>query len=226
MFAAVADAARQNAEVTSLELCGGTLHVADPEQLLAQYTDPTAGYAWPEYDTLVTNGGVEIVTGDLLAPTLLEDHVDRTRFRALVEMLPRLSAVAELPRAPLESADNATVDAVAALFGVLDDDRYARRGVRGTIVSKVLHRKRPDLIPIYDSRILAAYTAPGAIESQAQERTWVAFLTVLCQQMRADLQRESVRFAELETFCAARGASITRLRILDILVWMTISTWQ
>lgn len=217
---------RQNAAVTSLDLCGGTLHVTDPERLIAEYTDPTAGYAWPAYDLLVTNGSVELVTGDLLAPTLLEDHVDRSRFRALVEMLPRLAAISELPANSLQDADDTAIDGVAALFGVLDDERYARRGVRGTIVSKVLHRKRPDLIPIYDSRILAAYTAPGAIEPRSQERTWVAFLTLLCRQMRADLQRESDTFEALESFAASRSAPMTRLRILDILVWMTISTWQ
>ena len=61
----------------------------------------------------------------------------------------------------LEDADDDHVMCVAGLFGILDEPRYAGRGVRGTIVSKVLHRKRPDLVPIYDSRIFEAYTAPG-----------------------------------------------------------------
>lgn len=209
-----------------LRLCAGTLVVDAPEQLLGDYLDPRNGYAWPAYDTLETNGSIELVTGDLLAPALIEAYVDPSRYRQLFEMMPQLARVAALPPVPLQDADDAVVEQVAALFDVLDDPRYAGRGVRGTIVAKVLHRKRPDLVPIYDSRILLAYTAPGAIEAHASGRSWVAFMTLLCREMRADLQREGERFTELAAFAADRGAVLTRLRLLDILVWMTISAWQ
>jgi hypothetical protein len=212
-------------EVAELALCTGTLVVESPEELLGAYLDPRNGYAWPGYDTLVTNGSVELVTGDLLAPALLEAYVDASRFRVLFDMLPLLSRVASLPPVALQEADDDDVASVAELFDVLDDPAYRRRGVRGTIVAKVLHRKRPDLVPIYDSRILAAYTAPGAIPAESG-RTWVTFIDLLCRSMRADLQVEQARFAELEAFAASRGATLTRLRILDILVWMTISAWQ
>lgn len=212
-------------EVSSLALCGGTLVVDAPEQLLGDYIDPRNGYAWPAYDTLVTNGSVELVTGDLLAPALLEAYVDASRFRVLFDMLPQLSRVAELPLVSLADADDPTVEMVAALFDVLDDGSYRRRGVRGTVVAKVLHRKRPDLVPIYDSRILAAYTAPGAIPAEPS-RTWVTFIELLCRSMRADLVDNAERFAELQAYAGSRGARLTPLRILDILVWMTISAWQ
>ena len=90
-------------------------------------------------------------------------HVDAGRFALLREMLPALEAVAELPEVSLEDAEDDHVMCVAGLFGILDEPRYAGRGVRGTIVSKVLHRKRPDLVPIYDSRIFEAYTAQGVL---------------------------------------------------------------
>lgn len=208
-----------------LRLCAGTLPVADPVVLLESYLDPRNGYAWPAYDGLVTNGSPALVSGDLLAPALLGAHVDAGRFSALQEMLPRLAGVADLPPGALEDADDDTVDAVAALFGVLDEARYAGRGVRGTIVSKVLHRKRPDLVPIYDSRIFAAYTAPGVIE-RVPERSWVSFMGQLCRVMRADLQDTADRFAELEQVAAGRGAALSRLRILDVVVWMTMEAWQ
>lgn len=212
--------------MSGISLCAGTLSVEDPEALLAEYVDPAGGYAWPAYDTLVTNGSVDLVSGDLLAPTLLNAHVDGSRFRALQDMMPRLADVARLPRVALQDADDATVALVAELFAVLDEPRYGGRSVRGTIVAKVLHRKRPDLVPIYDSRILSAYTAPGAIESHVGDRTWVAFMDSLCRHMREDLLAEGDRFADLQRFAESRGATLTRLRILDILVWMTISPWR
>lgn len=204
-----------------MQLCGGSLPVTDPETLLADYLNPTYGYAWPAYDTLVTNGSSKLVTGDLLAPALLEAHIDSARFGVLVEMLPQLAGVGELPDRGLAEATDADIAAVAGLFAVLDTEKYRRRGVRGTIVSKVLHRKRPDLVPLYDSRIDAGYRASGKI-THDPHRSWVDFMDLLCRLMRDDLQREAEAFASLVTLAAERGAQITDLRILDILVWMAL----
>jgi hypothetical protein len=204
-----------------IQLCGGSLPIGEPESLLGDYLNPTYGYAWPAYDTLETNGSAGLVTGDLLAPALLEAHIDSARFGVLVEMLPQLEAVRDLPPCGLADATDADITSVASLFEVLDSEQYRRRGVRGTIVSKVLHRKRPDLVPLYDSRIDAGYRASGRI-THDPHRSWVHFMDLLCHLMREDLQREATAFAELAKFAEERGAHLTPLRILDILVWMSL----
>jgi hypothetical protein len=102
---------------------------------------------------------------------------------------------------------------------------YAGRGVRGTILSKVLHRKRPDLVPLYDSRIFESYTAPGAVERSAH-RSWRDSMTLLLRQMRADLQAEAAPFAALVEVSADAGQPLTRLRILDVLVWRAAEAWH
>ncbi len=208
-----------------VRLCAGTLEVEHPDQVLLDYLDPRNGYAFTAYDGLVTNGAPALVDGDLLAPNLIGTEVDRSRFLLLRELLPRIAGVADLPAVALQDADDAVVGEVAALFAVLDDAPYAGRGVRGTILSKVLHRKRPDLVPLYDSRIFESYTAPGAIERSAH-RTWRASMTLLLQHMRADLQREQAAFDELVEVAAGAGARLTRLRVLDVLVWRTAEAWH
>jgi len=201
-----------------MRLCAGTLVVEAPDQLLLDYLDIRNGYSYPAYDTLETNGSSALVDGDLLAPLLLGAHVDSGRFALLREMLPALEAVADLPDVDLQDADDDHVLCVAGLFGVLDEPRYAGRGIRGTIVSKVLHRKRPELVPLYDSRIFEAYTAPGAIP-RTTDRAWQQFMLELCTQMRDDLRDEADAFAALERLAADEGSPLTQLRILDILVW-------
>jgi hypothetical protein len=208
-----------------LRLCAGTLVVEHPDQVLLDYLDVRNGYAYPAYDRLVTNGSPELVDGDLLAPLLIGAHLDGGRFSLLREMMPALEAVADLPTVPLESADEDHVMCVAGLFGILDEPRYAGKGIRGTIVSKVLHRKRPDLVPLYDSRIFEAYTAPGAIP-RSPHLSWQQFMAMLCTQMRDDLQAEAAAFAELERLAAEQDTPVTPLRILDILVWRTADTWH
>ena len=209
----------------TVRLCAGTLEVEHPDQVLLDYLDVRNGYAYPAYDRLVTNGSAELVDGDLLAPMLIGAHIDHGRFALLREMLPALEAVADLPAVALQDADDDHVYCVAGLFGILDEPRYAGRGIRGTIVSKVLHRKRPELVPIYDSRIFEAYTAPGAIP-RATDRSWQQFMALLCGQMRDDLQAEEPAFAALEKLAVDAGAPVTRLRILDILVWRTADAWH
>lgn len=204
-----------------MRLCGGSLPISDPDALLLDYLDPTYGYAWPAYDSLVTNGSAALVSGDLLAPLLIEAHIDSARFGVLHEMLPRLAGVGDLPPRALSEATDEDIAAVAALFEVLDAEQYRRRGVRGTIVSKVLHRKRPDLIPLYDSRIDAGYRASGRIPHDPH-RSWVHFMDLLCRLMREDLQREAENFARLTKVADERGAQLTDLRILDILVWSAL----
>jgi hypothetical protein len=207
--------------MTMMRLCGGSLPLSNAEALLDDYLNPTYGYAWPAYDTLTTNGGSSLVSGDLLAPTLLEAHIDAGRFGVLVEMLPQLTGVGDLPPSGLAEATDDDIAAVAALFAVLDAEKYRRRGVRGTIVSKVLHRKRPDLVPLYDSRIDAGYRASGRIPHDP-DRSWVQFMDLLCRLMREDLTREAAAFAGLVPVADARGAHLTPLRTLDILVWMAL----
>ena len=206
-------------------LCKGTLQVEHPDAVLLDYVDVRNGFAFPSYDRLVTNGSAALVDGDLLAPNLIGAEVDRGRFALLREMLPALAGVADLPRVPIEEADDDAIGAVADLFAVLDQAPYAGKGVRGTILSKVLHRKRPDLVPLYDSRIFESYTAPGAIP-RAAHRSWREFMQLLCTQMRDDLRAEADAFDELVGVAGDAGALLTRLRILDILVWRTADSWH
>ncbi len=213
------------AVVPVLRLCAGTLEVEHADQLLLDHLDPRNGYSVIAYDRLVTNGGPALVDGDLLAPNLIGAEVDRGRFLLLRELMPRLTGIAGLPSVALQDADDAVLDQVAALFAVLDDAPYAGRGVRGTILSKVLHRKRPDLVPLYDSRIFEAYTAPGAIERSAH-RSWGESMTLLLHQMRADLLAEQAAFDALVAVAGAAGTPLSRLRILDILIWRTAEAWH
>ncbi|MCW2606893.1 MAG: hypothetical protein JWO60_1586 [Frankiales bacterium] len=209
----------------SLRLCAGTLVVEHPDQVLLDHVDPRNGYAVGAYDRLVTNGSAALVDGDLLAPTLIGAEVDRGRFLLLRDLLPELAGIADLPPVALQDADDDVVSQVADLFAVLDRAPYAGKGVRGTIVSKVLHRKRPDLVPLYDSRIFESYTAPGAL-LRTQDRGWQEFMGALVRQMRDDLRGEEAAFAELERLAADAGAPLTRLRILDVLVWRTADAWH
>ncbi|WP_283514952.1 DUF6308 family protein [Streptomyces sp. H10-C2] len=118
-------------------------------------------FAYPAYDRLVTGSGPdELNDGDLLAPLLLNapltitavyslQAVCRTLERGLAAVPPDLTlevAVTEGRHRPL----------LEDLIGVLDIPG-AVPGVQLTTLTKVLHRKRPLFVPLFDKRVKAHY---------------------------------------------------------------------
>ena len=209
-----------------LRLCRGTLEVEHADQVLLDHLDPRNAYAVTAYDRLVTNGSAVLVDGDLLAPNLIGTAVDRDRFLLLRELMPRIAGIADLPPVSLQDAGDEVLDQVATLFAVLDEAPYAGRGVRGTILSKVLHRKRPDLVPAVRLAGSSRATPRPARSSVRAHRSWRDSMTLLLAQMRADLRAEPAAFATLRQVAAGAGAPLSRLRVLDILVWRAAEAWH
>ena len=125
-----------------------------------------------------------------------------------------------LRRIPLHvdllDATHEHLDLIGALYAVLDDTKI--RGVRGTTLSKVLHRKRPMLIPLYDSHVFAVYCGDGAHPvPHARKQTWREFMTLLAGAMQADLARAPLAWDTIRA--SAPDGDMTRLRALDVLAW-------
>ena len=96
-------------------------------------------------------------------------------------------------------------------------DRLRRLG-QLTVLSKVLHRKRPALIPLYDEQVRHVHQG-GADPPVPFERgrTWQAFEPLFAAAIQVDLRRE-LPFWEA-TAAQAPGPPITALRALDIVAW-------
>ena len=113
--------------------------------------------------------------------------------------MPRLQQVLDLllPDLSLADAGAEHVALIASLFAVLDDSGIP--GTRGTVLSKVLHRRRPALIPLHDGQVrtvcLDAEPAPVPYDPRREWSFW---------QDVADL---------------APLVPITPLRAFDIVAW-------
>jgi hypothetical protein len=182
-------------------------------------------YSYPWYDTYRTNDEAgRLVDGDLLAPVLLNAAPDITAYRTLVKLRLELeerlgSLCTSVPASdrPLPAGD-ARHELVGALYAPL----VGRRGghVSGTILAKVLHRKRPDVIPLYDERVRTVYQdAPAAPLPVQKGRGWPAFMTLLSDAISTDLERPGTLEVVDAVRAGARHGEITRLRAWDIVVW-------
>ncbi len=209
-------------------LARGTREVFDAESLLEEYVGPRkrgARYAYPYYDGLVTNGDDAVLcTGDLLAPSLLSAPVDLDRMATLTALLPLLQrGLDQVPRGlALVDADDQVLDRVAALYDPLDDPDVADKDVKGSLIAKVLHRKRPALVPLFDSRVQFFYRSEGAVPAVPKgSRTLREYMTLLLRCLRDDLRDNVEEFAALQRVVPPDGPPLTSLRILDVVVWMS-----
>jgi hypothetical protein len=176
-------------------------------------------YAYPLYDRMETGSGPdELNDGDLLAPLLLNVgpsisamfnlHAVRPGLEAVLARIPQdltlQSAVAEgVPRQLIEP------------FGQFLDDGVS--GVRGTILMKILPRKRPLFLPLYDTQVFATYCGTGDHPLRPDsKRSWAQFFPLLAEAMVRDLDSQPDRWKVLAELVPG---DVSLLRILDVVAW-------
>lgn len=178
-------------------------------------------YAHPAYDDYDSGSGpFELNDGDLLAPALLNAAPTVRAFYSLQRVRLRLTeALAEIP------VDACLQDAVSAgtlpgllgdLVAVLDEPERPR-GVRLTTLLKVLHRKRPTFVPLYDQFVGACYVGVGEAfpVPRVKRRSWRDYAVAVGTAMSDDLSTQEQAFARLHEL----APQVSTLRLLDVLAW-------
>ena len=183
--------------------------------------DPKKPYGYPWYDTYDTRDSPLLVDGDLLAPVLLNVRPSIAAYRSLKGMTEQLNSI--LREIPTDSSLLTTEDlsVIGRLYKPLDDENDSH-GVRGTTLAKVLHRKRPNLIPLFDVEIRKCYSTKhgnaAARIPAARNRTWSEYMILLAEAIRDDLRSAP---AEWNGVMNAKQIDppITLLRCFDIVAW-------
>lgn len=179
-------------------------------------------YAFPVYDRMDTGSGPdELNDGDLLAPALLNVTPKLHAVLNLQALRPDLEAVlaAIPPRLTLQDAVASGSHAEPLRrIGRLLDGPAPLRGVGGTILMKIMHRKRPLFLPLYDSRVYACYCGSGAQYpiKESSQRTWAEFLQLFGAAVARDLDEQPDTWKTLMG-CVPDDVSV--LRVLDVVAW-------
>ncbi|MEV6929674.1 DUF6308 family protein [Dactylosporangium sp. NPDC051485] len=186
------------------------------------YLNPATGVysAYPAYEAYRPDHDPDrLADSDLLAPVLL--NVSHLSLKAYYGLRDRCGELNQLLRtisqdARLEHSDDDGLNKLGALFSVLDGNGLP--GVGGSILAKILHRKRPGFIPLYDDNIRYCYRdAPGAPIPRDTKRCWAAFAVLLGRAIRQDLNAQLDTWQDISGY--APGPAITPLRALDIVAW-------
>ena len=193
---------------------------------LRRYCAPGGPYAWPAYDTDANTS--ELTSIDVLAPAFLSYPI---RGSYLNQMFQRndqggpgndYASLFDAMAAVVADADAAELD-----FGAIDTHDLVNpdragwglvlkandavrpcRGLRSVAVTKILHRKRPHLVPINDSRIRAFF---GIADGSYSKVFGCIHEDVTTQGDLLDTWRQPYMIGK---------RPMSRLRALDIVVWM------
>jgi hypothetical protein len=179
-------------------------------ELVAAYFDPDRGFAGAMFDGLDPNGLLadnpadRFTVDDIAATSLLDVRFGPTAVRALLGSQDISFALKAVPeRLPLWKADEPELQLANDLWILVRDIG----GVGRTRTSKLLARKRPDLVPIVDSVVAKAL--------QLHVDTW--------RPLAQALEGEHLRHAIDDLRPEHVSQKISTLRLLDVLVWMSCS---
>ncbi|GGJ69666.1 hypothetical protein GCM10007173_30510 [Glutamicibacter ardleyensis] len=194
------------------------------DKLLAyarDYLNPENNYAYPAYDAYHGSGSAQVEDVDLLAIVLLNaGQRPLPTYYTLHRLLPQINERLADPRltGTFAEASQTTVEAIADLFGILDDHRPTDY-VGKTKLLKVLHRKRPELIPLYDENIRRLYSeTPNPPVPRDTKRTHREFALAWLPALQRDLVAYHDLWQEIVAMADPK-APITELRALDIVAW-------
>jgi hypothetical protein len=185
-----------------------------------RYLTDGAGWAYPSYDGFDAEHATGPLTdADFLAPILL--NVNQLKIRTYEALQAQRQPLDEVlahipPDLDLAVANADELNRLGSLFGVLDGEGI--HGAQGTVLAKVLHRKRPHFIPLYDERVRAVYQrVPCGPVPRVRGRSWRAFMVVFAGAVQHDLREEAAFWARIADM--APGPTIPPLRALDIVAW-------
>ncbi|WP_238005912.1 DUF6308 family protein [Dactylosporangium sp. AC04546] len=176
-----------------------TPRIAD---LVAAYFHPDGPFAGATFDTLGDNPPNEVTRDDLLAATLLDISWRPLAVRRLEAERDHVGVM--LARIPLNrdlwEATPSELQAAEDPYRWLDGLPY----VGATIASKLLARKRPRLVPIYDTVVQDLLTTP-------EDQFWTTLADALTDPgMRDDIER----------LRPTTAPTVSVLRLLDVAIWM------
>ena len=180
--------------------------------------------AYPAYDRYASGSGPdELTDSDFLAPLLLNARPTIGTFYSLQAARPALEAALSATPRDLTLTDavreGSHRELLGGLVAVLDRPEHAAT-LQLTTLTKVLHRKRPHLVPLFDSNIRRCYLstgeAPGYPMARDTRTDDPAFYPALAEHIAGDLTAQPHLWQGLRT---AAPDDVSMLRLFDVVAW-------
>jgi hypothetical protein len=192
---------------TVIRLRGG-IEVDSAVELALALLDRYSGYetdspsgpsSFDEADLRLANrGGARISAAEIAAILERRGEIEQ----ALGEIRPDASLAGPVPWSPLRRLFDAFADI---------------RGVGFSKMTKALHKKRPGLIPMLDSVVVAYLTTDDPVRQSPE--SFGGRATDLVRSYKRDVECNRAALRAIRRELASHGHELTEVRILDLAIW-------
>jgi hypothetical protein len=95
------------------------------------------------------------------------------------------------------------------------------RRVKLATATKILHKKRPSIIPILD-RVVESYYWKNRERGEYRMEDWGVYAVALIKAFHQDLQSVADQINELRKWTVSNRTPLTECRILEVLMWIQL----
>ncbi len=206
--------------MTALTLLSGCT-INDPAERLRRF----CAEEYPYYDAIPSGAPGQIEPLNVLATVAVNAFYSANA--AAIRRAHRGLATACNPLLPAipEDGDLLTFDPALTTVEGLLEAAIQVPGVLIPVATKVLHRKRPHLIPILDNVVLAHYlgTTPQRLPAATQDKQRAAGAAVrVLDQFRGDLRGAHQAIQTIRQRLLLDGYDLSPVRILELLLWTQV----
>jgi len=169
-------------------------------------------WAFGHYDSIPVEHDSNVTPTDVVCTASLHPGLSRTDLEFFTRRHDDLATWLEQvpPDLELWEGDDTTLAHLDALADFEPD-------VTLTLLTKVLHRKRPHLVPLLDRHVIDWYRQPG--DPRKINEAW----PLVVRRIKDDLDVPATR-SQLEKYCAEiktfNNNPVSVLRFIDIAIWM------
>lgn len=178
------------------------------------------------YDALPDDDPNRIGVIDVLAPVMMNAFsfgMGASKLRAIHQGL--ATACDPLLGSISPEADLAADDPPLAELRSLLDAAISVHGVLIPVATKVLHRKRPALIPMLDNVVIGYYLealGESRLRGRTQDHRAAQVALFVTEAFRRDLLACGGRLDSLRQAMGAEGYKVTSVRLLEVLIWSQV----
>ena len=180
---------------------------------LAWSGGPPETWAYRYYDAVPTDDSDRISPVDVLSAAALHPGLSRIDLGYFVEQADRLAHwLSRIPReVDLADADDELLDRLGEVSAWDEPVGLALR-------TKVLHRKRPRLLPLFDRAVVDWYRPVTG--QRAAATAWAPLLVALREDLASPANQAAITEICGSVRSALDGPLPTSLRLADIAIWM------
>jgi Family of unknown function (DUF6308) len=198
-----------------MKLASG-LEIADPRKLILAFVE----HWYPMYDAVKVLEDNELRVTDIALSTMLNSRISGNTAGVIFrERKPVEAALAGIP----PCVDLLDVDTDGEIPGASGISRAITsmcgiKRVKLSVSTKILHKKRPGLIPIFDSVVESQYYPRWC--PSVRGRLPGDYAIALIKVVHKDMRSLAAELLDLQGELEERGTPLTPCRILNALTWI------